>query len=358
MPFDPSYVTLPYDPEWPRRYAAERARLLAALGDQVTRMEHVGSTAVPGLAAKPIVDIEFQVVHLEPMAPYRAPLERMGYRFTFDPEMPDLHFFGWPAGRPRQVHLHVSQEGSPHFWRVVAVRDYLRAMTAEAAAYAALKRRLTTAHPGDRDAYVAGKHDFVRALEMRALAWAAARGRQGRSGAAMATDTVTKTELLTAIERERAGWEALMVEIGDGRMEEPGVAGDWSVKDIAAHLTGWRQRSLGRIEAALQGEPEPPPPWPAKLTTDDEINAWIHERTHHRPQGEILREAELFYDRLRDAVAELPDDALADPNRFPWLEGQSLAESIAGGDFFGHFHDEHEPDIRAWLAGYPGEPTG
>jgi len=174
-PFDPSYVTLPHDPEWPRRYEAERDRLLAALGDQVTRMEHVGSTAVPGLAAKPIVDIEFQVIRLEPMEPYWRPLERLGYAFTFDPEMPDLHFFGCPVQRPRRFHLHVSQEGSPHFWRVVAVRDYLRATLAEAAAYEAIKRRLTTAHPGDRDAYISGKHEFVQALEMRALAWAAAR---------------------------------------------------------------------------------------------------------------------------------------------------------------------------------------
>jgi len=159
----------------------------------------------------------------------------------------------------------------------------------------------------------------------------------------------SKAEVLETIARERAGWEALMVEVGAERMEEPGVAGEWSVKDIVGHLTGWRQQSLDRIEAALRGEAEPPPPWPAALTTDDEINAWIYERTHDRPQGDLLREAEVSYDRLRDAVTALPEEALAAPTRFPWLEGQSLAANITGGDFFGHFHEEHEPDIRAWL---------
>jgi hypothetical protein len=60
-------------------------------------------------------------------------------------------------------------------------------------------------------------------------------------------------------------------------MEQPGVAGPWSIKDIVAHLTGWRWRTVGRLQAALRGEPEPEPPWPAHLQTDDEINAWIYE---------------------------------------------------------------------------------
>lgn len=172
---DPAYVTVDYDPRWPALYAAERARLVAALGEQLTRIEHVGSTSVPGLAAKPIVDIELYVRQLEPMDPFRAPLEALGYVFQFDPEMPDLHYFGWPAERPRRYHLHISQHGSQHLIRVVAVRDYLRAHPAEADAYAAVKRALTAARPGDRDAYVAGKHDFVQALERRALAWRAGR---------------------------------------------------------------------------------------------------------------------------------------------------------------------------------------
>lgn len=175
MALDPAIITVDYDPNWPEIYRAERDRILATLGEQVTRIAHVGSTSVPGLAAKPIIDIEIQVRQLEPMAPYRQPLEAMGYQFTFDPEMPDLHFFGWPVERPRRYHIHISQDGSPHFGRAVAVRDYLRAFPNEATAYADLKRKLTKTHAGDRAAYIAGKHDFVQALEQRALRWAASR---------------------------------------------------------------------------------------------------------------------------------------------------------------------------------------
>ena len=163
-PFDPAYFVVDYDPTWPALYEAERQRLMDALGAQLTRIEHVGSTSVPGLAAKPIVDIELYVRQLEPLAPYRAPLEALGYEFTFDPEMPDLHYFGYPVERPRRYHLHISQHGSRHLLRVVALRDYLRVHPDEAAAYAAVKREMTIRHGGDAPAYFAGKHHFVREL--------------------------------------------------------------------------------------------------------------------------------------------------------------------------------------------------
>lgn len=178
--YDPSYIVVDYRPEWPRLYEAEKGRLLAALGAQVERIEHVGSTSVPGLAAKPIVDIEIEVTAIDPMEPYRTPLEALGYRFTFDPETPDLHFFGYPAERPRRHHLHLSQTGAGHMDRVVAVRDYLRTHPGEAADYARIKRALTDARPGDRDAYVAGKDAFVKGLEHRALAWYRGRAEHAR----------------------------------------------------------------------------------------------------------------------------------------------------------------------------------
>lgn len=175
MAFDPAIRTVAYDPSWPALYQEEKRRLLQALGDQVVRIEHVGSTSVPGLAAKPIIDIEITVRAIEPMSPYREPLEALGYHFEFDPELPDLHFFGFPVERPRRFHIHLSQEGSNHMTRVLAVRDFLRAHPAVAAGYARLKRSLTDARPGDRDYYVAGKEDFIIALQTRALAWYAAR---------------------------------------------------------------------------------------------------------------------------------------------------------------------------------------
>ena len=91
-----------------------------------------------------------------------------------------------------------------------------------------------------------------------------------------------KSELLNWLQEEYQQWEALLEQIGPARPDQPGVNGDWSVKDIVAHLTGWQPTLTARIQAAQRGETEPPPPWPAHLQTEDEINAWIYETNHGR----------------------------------------------------------------------------
>src|SRR5262245_12619250 len=123
--------------------------------------------------------------------------------------------------------------------------------------------------------------------------------------------TASKDQALAAIDAERADWDALVAAVGERRMDEPGPMGEWSFKDLAAHLTGWRDRTIRRLEAAARGEPEPPVPWPAELEDDDEINAWIHARNHDRPAAAVLRDAADSWDRLRAAVAALPDESLS-----------------------------------------------
>lgn len=164
-----------YDPSWPALAAEELRRIGEALGPGAARLEHVGSTAVPGLAAKPILDLQLSVGALEPRARYVEPLERLGYLFVPAPESPDYHFFAKPPERPRTHHLHVCEVGSAHELRHLAVRDFLRSHDGEAARYAALKRQVAERHPQDRLAYIEGKEDYVVALEARAVAWA--RGR-------------------------------------------------------------------------------------------------------------------------------------------------------------------------------------
>ena len=158
---------------------------------------------------------------------------------------------------------------------------------------------------------------------------------------------MTKSELLHGLQEEYQQWEVLLDQIGPARMEQPGVTGHWSVKDIVAHLTGWRRRTVARLQAAQRSEPEPPPPWPAHLQTDDEINAWIYESNRGRSVHEILDESHQVFQQLLTAIEGLPDKVLMDVQRYlPWLEGNPF--SAAG--IFAHFHDEHEPDMRAWLA--------
>jgi GrpB-like predicted nucleotidyltransferase (UPF0157 family) len=173
--FDPAIRIVESDAGWPARAEKELGRLAEALASVAVRMEHIGSTAVPGLDAKPIIDLQLSVAAIEPRERYARPLERLGYLFAPNPESPDLHFFAKPAERPRSYHLHVCEAGGEHELRHLALRDYLRAHADEAAKYALLKRDAAEGAPQDRLAYIEAKEGYVRDLEARAVKWARAR---------------------------------------------------------------------------------------------------------------------------------------------------------------------------------------
>jgi UDP:flavonoid glycosyltransferase YjiC (YdhE family)/GrpB-like predicted nucleotidyltransferase (UPF0157 family) len=162
------------DPGWAAAFDAEAARIRDALGDLAVRIDHVGSTSVPGLAAKPIIDVQLSVPSLDvPLLSER--LAGLGYVHVpvDDPGTEDYPFFALPAEHPRTHHLHACVAGGDQEHRHLAVRDYLRARPDEAAAYAAVKREAAARSNGDRNAYMDAKDAFVKALEARALAWAA-----------------------------------------------------------------------------------------------------------------------------------------------------------------------------------------
>jgi hypothetical protein len=160
------------------------------------------------------------------------------------------------------------------------------------------------------------------------------------------TEADPKDRVLGRIEHERHLWRDLVDEVGEDRMDEPGPMGDWTFKDLASHLLGWRNRSIARYEAAAAGQPEPPAPWPAELDGDDNINPWIRDQHQNRSAREVLDDVDQSYVRLARAIEALPVEMVVEPNVFPWLEGESVAQV----DLFGHLHDEHEPSIREWLA--------
>jgi hypothetical protein len=159
-------------------------------------------------------------------------------------------------------------------------------------------------------------------------------------------NNTSKAQLLSDLRDEQARWEALLRDIGEEHMTQPVAAGEWSIKDIVAHLTGWRRRTVERFRAALRHESAPPPPWPAHLRTDDAINAWIYAANRDRPLADVLRDSRDVFAQLVETLDAFPEVELRDPARFPWLEG----EPLSGAAFFAHFHEEHEPDMRAWLA--------
>jgi GrpB-like predicted nucleotidyltransferase (UPF0157 family) len=163
-----------HDPAWAGQAREELGTIKDALGLIAVRLEHVGSTAVAGLAAKPILDLQLSVRRVEPRMLYAEALGELGYRFVADPASPDYHLFAKPAQRPRSHHLHVCEAAGEHELRHLAVRDFLRAHSAEATRYGALKRELVRRAPADRLAYIAGKKHYTDELQARALAWATA----------------------------------------------------------------------------------------------------------------------------------------------------------------------------------------
>jgi GrpB-like predicted nucleotidyltransferase (UPF0157 family) len=157
-------VVIDYDPAWPAMFERERANVAAALGPLAVIIEHVGSTAVPGLAAKPIIDLLIGARSLpEARAHGIAALQALGY--TYVPEyrsfLPDELFFRKGVGGPWTHHLHVMEPSNPRWEHRLLFRDYLRAHPEAAQDYVTLKRRLAATCKDDIAAYRNGKDAFV-----------------------------------------------------------------------------------------------------------------------------------------------------------------------------------------------------
>jgi GrpB-like predicted nucleotidyltransferase (UPF0157 family) len=167
-----SYEVVNYEPDWPTWFEEEATSLREALGSIAERIEHVGSTSVPGLAAKPVIDIQVSVKSLNPREPVVSSLVAIGYRHSIDPIEPQHEFFsrGYHGDGYRMVHVHICELGSAWERRHLAFRDELRRDAQASAEYGTLKRRLAQEHPQDILAYVDGKTEFIRSIEARALA--------------------------------------------------------------------------------------------------------------------------------------------------------------------------------------------
>lgn len=159
-----------YDPRWPALFAAEAPRVRAALGeDLVLAVEHFGSTAVPGLAAKPVIDILVVARSVEAARARVPELAALGYAYWYENPKTDRLFFvkGLPPNGPRTHHVHVGEPGGELCDRLL-FRDYLRAHSDEAARYAELKRALAVRHTEDREAYTEAKTEYIAAVMERA----------------------------------------------------------------------------------------------------------------------------------------------------------------------------------------------
>jgi len=152
-----------YDPHWPALFESLRSEVAGALGDLALAIEHVGSTAVSGLAAKPIIDIDVLLRSASDLSVCIERLAVIGYKHRGDLGVPEREAFAAPPGRPAH-HLYVCPPESREFRRHVAVRDYLRTHPSDASAYGELKRSLAVRYRDERSAYNDGKKEFIEAL--------------------------------------------------------------------------------------------------------------------------------------------------------------------------------------------------
>ena len=168
----PNEVTIvEYNPAWPAMFEEEKARLLDAAGTWIDDVQHVGSTAVPGLAAKPIIDIMIAIYNLADVEKCVAPIESLGYGYMGEYGLPERHFFrkpppdGWIG---RTHHIHMVLRDSNQWVNQVHFRDYLRAHPEARQRYQDLKRELAEQFGSDRFAYTDAKQEFIFAILRKA----------------------------------------------------------------------------------------------------------------------------------------------------------------------------------------------
>ena len=172
MPPPIPVILAAYDPEWPRLAAGHGRRLQAALGSVLIIVHHIGSTSVPGLAAKPIIDLMPLVSDLAELDRLRGRVEALGYGWHGELGIAGRRYctLDDEAG-VRAVQLHIFQVNSPHIERHIALRDYLRAHPDFARAYENEKRRAQGLHPDDSHRYGDEKAAWIRDAEVKALHW-------------------------------------------------------------------------------------------------------------------------------------------------------------------------------------------
>ncbi len=165
-------IIVPYDPEWPHFYEEEKRLILGKVGGILRSIEHVGSTSVPGLCAKPIIDIIAGVDGPEDADRCVGLLRGIGYDDATPEDFPDWYYCLGKGPHSLGYHLHLVKEGSPHHLKHILFRDWLRTHPADAEAYARLKIELSEKHKENRVAYTEAKTEFIDEIVEKAKSMA------------------------------------------------------------------------------------------------------------------------------------------------------------------------------------------
>jgi len=166
-----SILVVPHDPHW-RSLFEEEARLLKSVfAQEAVAIHHIGSTSIPNMDAKPIIDILMEVRQIERVDAYNEKMRQLGYLPQGEGGIPGRRFFIKGSEDHRTHHVHIYAAGHPEIERHLVFRDYLRAHPQQAEAYSALKRGLAQRFPHDIDGYIAGKQPFIQRIIEQAYLW-------------------------------------------------------------------------------------------------------------------------------------------------------------------------------------------
>lgn len=162
---------IPYCADWPAKFEAEAKALRQVFGEEMVSIHHFGSTSIPGVSAKPIIDMLVVVNDIAKVDELNPLLEDVGYHGVGEYGISGRRFFYKGTHEVRSHHLHVYQVGSPNILRHLVFRDYLRTHPVPALDYGRLKEALARRYPEDMDLYIEGKNEFVKDQEKCALEW-------------------------------------------------------------------------------------------------------------------------------------------------------------------------------------------
>ncbi len=160
-----------YDPQWVARYREEAAVLRSLFGEEVTAIHHVGSTSIPEIPAKPVIDILLEVRDIDTVDQYNDPMRELGYVPRGEYGLPRRRYFPKIEAGKHTYHVHTWQSADPSSERHISFRDYLIAHPTTSKAYGSLKKALAEEYANDAEGYMDGKNDFIQETERRAIAW-------------------------------------------------------------------------------------------------------------------------------------------------------------------------------------------
>lgn len=167
------YSIQPYDPEWISQFESIKEKLIPIFKNKAVSIEHVGSTSIPGMSAKPLIDVLITIKLIEPFIEEKKAMEAEGYLWGENYIEPNSIIFYKenPEDKSKTENIHVCVEGSGKALQFIQTRDYVRAHPERAAAYSELKKQLVLQYPGDYPAYRAEKKSFLDETERLTIEW-------------------------------------------------------------------------------------------------------------------------------------------------------------------------------------------